>query len=577
MSDYSSNFPTQRPKLNLVFNSGSGKLDSRISYSRSSTGTYMSNERHLSSENLITQSQFSGWTELTSPTVTAAYANGPDGSSNTATRLQSASGANRFFYSTATSWTSGQQYTVSCWVKSNTGVAQTFAFFLPTTAYASADLTTHATDWTRITATFTAATSSIYCGFKLLSANTTDLSIWGFQVNSGANALDYQATSGSIHREFASTLKTVSADEPRFEYSATDGQSEGLLIEAQAVNLQRYGSDFASWSIKANLVPHSNQAIAPNGLLEADLMVPTTGNDYHYIYDGQASVASGTTYTFSVYLKSAGYRYAQLLALGPLQSSGHVTYDLEAGTLSASGAHSGTIESVGNGWYRASATVTAASTTTSGFLIAGADSLSNGRNPQTTGNAYDGWLCWGAQLETGSSASSLVDTGTGSSQLSRAADSCSVVDATLFNSGEHTIIWEGDLNATTVDARMANLTDGSTDNRVRLDYDNGSSARFVVEADDVLQVDASYATDLSVGTHKVAGTLKTNEAQLIVDGTRRQLDTSAVVPSGLDQLAIMKTFNGSSSVHDGNGHCKRLTYYNVALSQAEAESLTSNP
>ena len=155
---------------------------------------------------------------------------------------------------------------------------------------------------------------------------------WGAQLSSTNSKVYDSPTTTQIHREYSPLLKTASADAPRFEYAAS-GNSEGLLIEAQAENIQRYGSDFASWLSKANLVTHSNQAIAPNGELEADLIVPNAGNDYHYIYDGQASVASGTTYTFSVYLKSAGYRYAQLLALSSLQSRGHVTYDLEAGTL----------------------------------------------------------------------------------------------------------------------------------------------------------------------------------------------------------------------------------------------------
>ncbi len=575
---YSNSFPSVRPTTFDFANSG--KLDSRISFSRAdstpSAVHYWSNEKHLSSENLITQSQFSGWAKLTSPTVTPSYTDGPDGSSNTATRLQSASGADRYFYSTETSWTSGQQYTVSCWVKSNTGVAQTFAFFLPTTAYASADLTTHATDWTRITATFTAATSSIYCGFKLLSANTTDLSIWGFQVNSGANALDYQATSGSIHREYSSTLKSVTnAGDPRFEYDpASDGQSVGLLIESSASNLQRYGSAFASWATKANLASNSNQAIAPNGELEADLLVPNAGNDYHYIYDGQASVASGTTYTFSVYLKAAGYRYVQLLALSPMQSSGHVTYDLEAGTLSANGAHTGTIESVGNGWFRASATVTATSTATSGFLIAGADSISTGRNRQTIGNAYDGWLAWGAQLETGSAASSLANSGTSSSGVTRAADSCSVdLGSVGMSGGDFSLVF--DMPAGSGRGNYPILFEyglvGTTTNRFQV-YKSSTSAS---DSDRWYALQNStgigYFTG-SAGSSKVGISYANNDLSVDSDTGTLFTDTSQMPPLA-NHLALGS--NDTFTSNQLNGHIKRVALYNVALSDTELAALTS--
>ena len=55
MSDYSSNFPTQSPTF--AFDAKAGKLDSRLSYSRSSGGTYMSSEKALNSDNLLLQSQ----------------------------------------------------------------------------------------------------------------------------------------------------------------------------------------------------------------------------------------------------------------------------------------------------------------------------------------------------------------------------------------------------------------------------------------------------------------------------------------------------------------------------------------
>ena len=53
----SNSYPTQRPSLNLVFNGGSDQLDSRISFSRAdstpSAVHYRSNEKHLSSLNLL--------------------------------------------------------------------------------------------------------------------------------------------------------------------------------------------------------------------------------------------------------------------------------------------------------------------------------------------------------------------------------------------------------------------------------------------------------------------------------------------------------------------------------------------
>ena len=64
MSSYSSTYPSIRPVFNADF-SNAGRLDSRITFSRSDTPPtyaapsavhYWSNEKHLSSENLFVQS-----------------------------------------------------------------------------------------------------------------------------------------------------------------------------------------------------------------------------------------------------------------------------------------------------------------------------------------------------------------------------------------------------------------------------------------------------------------------------------------------------------------------------------------
>lgn len=521
----------------------------------------MSSEKALSSENLITQSQFSGWAELTSPTVTAAYTNGPDGSSNTATRLQSASGANRFFYSTATSWTSGQQYTVSCWVKSNTGVAQTFAFFLPTTAYASADLTTHATDWTRITATFTAATSSIYCGFKLLSANTTDLSIWGFQVNTGANALDYQATSGSIHREFAPTLKTSSAGEPRFEYDAS-GNSEGLLIEAQATNLQTYSSDFTSWSGQNRVTTTSNVAIAPNGLLEADIVIANTSSTQSHNLSDTLLLASGTTYTASVYAKDAGQRYIQLSgSTGAFGSSQYATFDLQTGSVDTTGVTASAV-SVGNGWWRIQATMTATASVTGGASIGLANSATASRLPLFAGNEYDGIILFGYQLEVGSAASSLISTS--GAAATRSADSCSLVSAPLLDNGSGGLVTEYDMqNASDTSYVLhAERSTGAT---------NGGG---VAVTNRYLIVENTYGV-MGVTTsnvfHKVAASWESGSQKASRDGGAIVEDTATVVPSNVNTLHIGTRQDGNEAV---NGHIRNIAIYSEPLSSTNLTTLS---
>ena len=620
---YSDSFPTQTPVLNLNFATGSDQfLDSRISFSRADTPPtysapsgvhYWSNEKHKSSENLVNQSDGSNWYFSSADYTKTASQTAPDGSSNATKFTEKANGSNQYqVRSNDFTPIANEEITYSVWLKQtsgtrnfqqlrvgNIGANQAFATFNLTngtvdqtggTLGVSASVNAGPSGWYQCVMRFT-PTSTTAILFYLYAASASggeipnvtgdtgnSFTLFGAQASTTGETV-VNETSGSIHREYSSTLKSVAnAGDPRFEYDpASDGQSEGLLIEAQATNLQRYGSAFASWSNSPNTSISSNAAIAPNGLLEADLVVASSTPASTYVYDNGPSIVSGTNYTASTYIKSSGQRYVQLLGGGSaFPSSQYATFDLQTGSVDANGV-TASASSVGNGWYRIQATFVANATSTAGIAVTFVASATSSYLPTFTGNDYDGLLIWGFQLETGSSASSLVDTGTGSSQLSRAADSCSVVDATLFSSGEHTIIWEGDTDPTTNDKRFFALSDGTMSNRFVADYDNGTATRLRNWADSVSNVGMSTSTvDMTVGNHKLAATLKTNEAQLVVDGTRRQADTSCVVGGGIDQIGINSSTTGAGPTYNMNGHCKRLTYYNVALSQTEAEALTSS-
>ena len=102
---YSDNFPATRPVFMADFANG-GKIDPRATFSRSdspidatkaaaSAVHYWSNEKHLSSENLLLDSKTgtANWTGDSSgaalvPVVTANHAASPDGTANQATRVQ---------------------------------------------------------------------------------------------------------------------------------------------------------------------------------------------------------------------------------------------------------------------------------------------------------------------------------------------------------------------------------------------------------------------------------------------------------------------------------------------------------
>jgi len=109
-----------------------------------------------------------------------------------ASRLQ-ASGSNGYLAAgTGVTYLSGQQYTLSVYVASNTGAAQTVRMADNNVNY-SPNISVPASGWTRISYTFTASGSGTYVLPVIQDAanNALDLSIWGVQLEIGAHPTTY--------------------------------------------------------------------------------------------------------------------------------------------------------------------------------------------------------------------------------------------------------------------------------------------------------------------------------------------------------------------------------------------------
>jgi len=574
---YSDSFPAVRPVFQSDFANG-GRIDPRISYSRSTTGTYFGTDKHLSSENLIKHSEGSAVWGGTA-TITYGYTNGPDGVTGTALRLESASGTERYRYSTGGQFVSGTAYTVSCWVKSNTGVAQTFRFMCSTTANQSADLTTHATDWTRVTATITPNTTNIFAGFVFLSANTNDISVWGLQVNTGSDELDYQATTTQIHREYAPTLQTAAINAPRFEFSASDSASMGLLIEGSSTNLVTYSSDITqSFFTGLRSTRESTVGIAPDGTLTADLLrEDSTASNSHGMLFGYNS--GGTTpQTISVYAKAAGRNHLSFRfePTNGVFGGDYVWFNLSTGAVGTTDSDiTASIVSCGNGWYRCIATRTALASG-NGYVIFYLSDADN--SISYSGNSYSGIMLWGAQAEANSSfASSLISTS--GSAVTRAADSASAVTSDIgYTGGPVTVVGEFSLNTDAISssATVVQLTSTGGNDRAYI-YQDQSNERLY----GVIQSDGGYpaskdllgAAAVSGTNYKFAFSADTNDYKAVVNNGTVHTDTDMQLPNEFDKLAIGYNFHGGAG--QINGHYKRLAIYSNGMTATNVSALTS--
>jgi len=220
------------------------------------------------------------------------------------------------------------------------------------------------------------------------------------------NPISFVRNSPATFYDSSGILRTVSANEPRFDHNSITGEKLGLLIEESRVNSLRYSQDFtdALWvKTSATIIP--NSVIAPDGTLTGSTMkadagtaiLPTVSQDA-----GDAAIR-----TLSLYAKMGTYRY---LKINPRGQQYALVVDLQDGSVYATGntgVVSADIVPAPNGWYRLILTTDQTSSTRI-FAIRFATNPNN-----ASASDFDGTETvhiWGAQLETGSFPTSYIPT-----------------------------------------------------------------------------------------------------------------------------------------------------------------------
>lgn len=217
------------------------------------------------------------------------------------------------------------------------------------------------------------------------------------------NRIIFTRNSSATYYNERGVLQTVRNDQSRIDHDPSTGECKGLLVEEQRTNLLTYSEDFtnADWFI-ANLLVVPNSGISPNGTMTADKIIPDTSNTYHLIQD--YGVTTSGSATMSIFAKAAGYNRISLRESN-ITGNGAL-FDLSTGIVVTTNNATATITAVGNGWYRCTATITWGTSYAWGAFVG--NNAASTVFPTFAGNNTDGVLIWGAQLESGSFATSYI-------------------------------------------------------------------------------------------------------------------------------------------------------------------------
>jgi hypothetical protein len=252
----------------------------------------------------------------------------------------------------------------------------------------------------------------------------------------------------------------------------------------------------------------ANNSTAPDGTTTADLLVEDSSTSGRYLQ--QAITTTAQTYTFSVYLKMPSSNARRYALLYHNESVKGWVFDLQSGVVGAGGttavgapAAYG-IESVGSGWYRCYITITGTAASNQ-FRIYPVTNNGSG-NASYTGDGVSGILVWGAQIETGSSATAYQKVGLTSDVTESGKRDCWGL---LFDGSDDSLVTASvDFSATDKMTVMAGVRKSS----------DAARGTIVEHGDSWQTVNGSFAIEAPAGTGA-------NDYRLVSKGTSSNSQT----------------------------------------------------
>ena len=384
------------------------------------------------------------------------------------------------------------------------------------------------------------------------------------------NRGDFTVTRNTEARRFnsAGLIASVASGIPRLDYFTSGGVTgcPALLVEPAATNSALRSEELdnaiwtnALWGNWSNATTASSTTIAPDGSTNAEELTFTTGTSSRL--QRITGIAASTTYTFSMYVMGkAGNSYQNGIFLRIATGFNNA--------LVATSAATGRVDSTvsNTAWTRYSVTFTTPSSGVNEFNI-GITTSNSGTNPNAT------MICWGAQLETGSVATSYIPTTAGTG--SRSADVVSVSGAVSGSIGrtEGTIYMEVDVRNLARETYLVRIDEGAAANVLSLRKLDTNQIRTTITAPTTSGTLNISSAAFTAGIVKVAFAYKSGEIALSVNGaTALTANGTFSFGASLNRITLGSNAIASSEFND---RIRAVALYTTRLTNAELAALTA--
>ncbi len=403
--------------------------------------------------------------------------------------------------------------------------------------------------------------------------------------------MQFARSSTATYYDSNGILRLAENSVPRFTYNPSDLTPRGIIIEESRQNLLRESNSFANatvyLTVNGNVATVGNATTSPDGTYNAFKIDGDPTSGIHGIYqDGayQPSLSIGQEVTASAMVKAAELDQATII----FQNEGTPSiFDLTNGNVDVEGtSYRSSIQTLANGWYRISSTVT--KTNTSGNIIL---ALADSGTESFAGNIGQGIYAYGLQLESGDFSTSYIPTTTIAN--TRSADSLTLNSydfARLYNATASTVFVDATLDYRPTSAVNNNrrstyisFSDGTVNNRISIVAENKNApvdrtANLVIYTSGVLQtnisvVSANVATaNLNTGTDKMAVYFKNNLIGRAINGNANVYVTTGNISSSISQIE----FGNGPGTNALNGTISKIMIYSDIVDGGDLRTLTVN-